>query len=117
MYPIRSNLLRDHTSATEIIEIDLPTNPLSHLILTVSGYQMTDEATLAEILAFLNTVNVSDQGKTIINVQSEDLYALNCYLYKRHPVLTNNITTDNATRSLGLIIPFGRRGLDPAERH
>ncbi|HJX61858.1 MAG TPA: hypothetical protein VJ578_04745 [Dehalococcoidia bacterium] len=115
MYPIRSNLLRDHTSATEIIEIDLPTNPLSHLILTVSGYQMTDEATLAEILAFLNTVNVSDQGKTIINVQSEDLYALNCYLYKRHPVLTNNITTDNATRSLGLIIPFGRRVFDPTE--
>ena len=112
---IRSNLLRRHTSATEIIEIDLPTHPLSHLIFTIVGEQATDEATLAEIIAFLNTITVSDVGKTILSCQSEDLYGVNCYLYGRPPILSNNITTDDAIRTLSLIVPFGRRCYDPDE--
>jgi hypothetical protein len=112
---LRTRLITDRTSATEVLPIDLPTNPISHLILTVEGYQMTDEATLAEILAFVNKVSVSRGGVTILNLESEDLYALNCRLYKKRPPLTNSITTDNATRLLGLIIPFGRKLMDPSE--
>lgn len=112
---IRSNLIHARPSATEVLSVDLPTNPISHLILAISGFQMTDEATLAEILAFLNTVTVSQLGTTILNLQSEDLHALNCYLYRSVPALTNSVTTDNATRTLGLVIPFGRRIFDPQE--
>jgi len=112
---IRSNLVHSHTSATETVTVDLPTNAISHLIFSISGFQMTDEATLAEILAFLNTLTVSELGKTVLAVQSEDLYGLNCYLYRQRPVLTNNITTDNAERCLSLIVPFGRRIFDPSE--
>jgi len=112
---IRSNLLKDHTSATETIEKDLPTNPLSHIIFNIAGEQDTDEATLAEIIAFLNTVEVTRKGVTIMSLQSEDLYSLNCYLYRRHPVLTNMITTTDAVRGLTLIVPFGRRIFDPDE--
>jgi hypothetical protein len=112
---IRSNILKDHTSATETIERDLPTNPLSHLIFTVCGEQATDEATLAEIIAFLNTLEVTQSGKTVIALQSEDLYGVNCYLYRHRPILTNAITTDDAIRNLTLIVPFGRRIFDPTE--
>ena len=47
---IRSNILEDYTVATEAKKIDLPTNPLSHLILTMDFYNATNEATLAEVL-------------------------------------------------------------------
>ncbi len=112
---IRSNLMRRRASATEVIDIDLPTNPLSHLILSLICEQMTDEVTLAELMAFLNTVTVSEEGKTIIHCQSEDLYGVNQYLYKNSPILTNCITTDDAFRVLSWIIPFGRKIFDPKE--
>ncbi len=112
---IRSSLLKDHTTATETWEKDLPTNPLSHLILNMDGYNVTDEATLAEILAFINTVEVTRSGITVVSLQSEDLYALNVWLYRHYPQLTGKLATDNEARNLGLIVPFGRRVFDPEE--
>jgi hypothetical protein len=112
---IRSRLISDRTSATEVLPTDLPTNPISHLIVTLCGYNVTDEATLAEILAFLNTLTVSKLGVTVANVQSEDLYALNCYLYGKRPILTSRIATDNQHRQLSFIVPFGRTICDPDE--
>ena len=112
---IRSNLVKDHTSATETIEKDLPTNPLSHLIFTVEGEQNADEATLAEIIAFINKIEVTKKGVTVISAQSEDLYGVNCYLFKHRPILTNAITTTDGVRNLSLIVPFGRKIFDPTE--
>lgn len=112
---IRSNLIRDRASATEVIERDLPTGPLSHLILAFSSQQVADEATLAELLAFINTVEVTRSGVTVMSMQSEDLYAMNCYLYGRRPMLSHCVTTATHARTLGLIIPFGRRTFNPDE--
>jgi len=112
---IRSSLLKDHTTATEVKKIDLPVNPLSHLIISMDGYNATDEATLAEILAFINKVTVTHLGTSILDLESEDLAALNAYLYHAHPILTNNVATDNAARVLSLIVPFGRHIFDPDE--
>jgi hypothetical protein len=112
---IRSSLLRDYTTATEVKKIDLPVNPLSHLIISMDAYNATDEATLAELLAFINKVTVTQMGKTVVDLQSEDLYALNCYLYHRRPVLYGKIATNDQARILSLIVPFGRRMFDPAE--
>jgi hypothetical protein len=114
---IRSNLIKDRASATEVFEKDLPTNPLSHLILAQSCCQAADEATLAEMLAFINSVEVTRCGVTVLSLESEDLWALNAYLYRRPPIATNNITTATATRTIGLVIPFGRNIFDPAECH
>lgn len=112
---IRSNILRRATSATAVISEDLPTSPLSHITIAIEGWNATNETTLAELLTFLNTIRVSDQGKVISYLQSEDLYALNCYLYRRRPILTQRIDADNTVRMLGLVIPFGRRIMDPNE--
>lgn len=112
---IRSNLIRDHASATEVFPVDLPTNPLSHLILAQSCCQAADEATLAEMLAFINSVQVTRLGVTILNLESEDLWALNAFLNRRPPIVTNSVTTATATRTIGLIVPFGRNVYDPDE--
>lgn len=112
---VRSNLLRDHTSATEKKKIILPERPLSHLIISLDGYNATDETTLAEFLAFMNTVKVSHSGVTINSMQSEDLYGVNSYLYHKRPVLTQKLATDNLNRCLSLIVPFGREIMNPEE--
>ena len=114
---IRSVVLEDHTTATETIEKDLPTGAISHCVLSMDGYNVTDEATLAEILAFIETVEVSRGGVTVHSLQSEDLYGVNAYLFKRKPVLTGKLATDNLQRNLGLIVPFGREIFNPDECH
>jgi hypothetical protein len=112
---IRSNLLKDHTAATEVITKDLPINPLSHILVNLSVYNATDEATLAEIVAFVNKVEVLKEGASIISLESEDLHALNVALYGAAPVLTQNVATDNATRELTLVVPMGRTIMNPNE--
>lgn len=112
---IRSSLLKNYTTATEVKKIDLPVNPLSHIIISMDGYNVTDEATLAEMLAFINSVQVTRSGQTIINLQSEDLYSENCYLFRRRPILEGKVATDNQRRVLSLIVPFGRKLYNPEE--
>jgi len=112
---IRSSILRSYTVATEIKKIDLPTNPLSHLIITMGFWNATDEATLAEVLVFINSISVTHLGATVLYAESEDLAALNCYLFKHAPVLTHSVATDNASRQLSLIVPFGRNMFNPLE--
>jgi hypothetical protein len=94
---------------------DLPTNPLSHIIISLDGFNVTDEATLAEILAFINKVTVSHSGRSIVSLESEQLYAVNSFLYGNRPVLTGKLATDNLCRVLGLVVPFGRKIFDPEE--
>ena len=112
---ILSNILKDYTLATEVKVIDLPVNPLSFILLTMSGFNVTDESTLAEILTFLNKVEIVYKGMTVQSYNSEDLFALNCVINQKSPLLTNMIATDNASRDLTLMVPFGRNIFDPAE--
>lgn len=111
----RTRIIERRTTATEVITKDLPINPLSHLIITLHGLNVTDEATLAEIIAFINNIQVTRNGVSIMDLQSEDLYAVNAYLYRKLPTLTGRLATDNYARSLTLIAPFGRRIFNPDE--
>lgn len=112
---IRSSLVKNRTAATEVLKVDLPTNPLSHLIITLDGYNATDEATFAEIIAFINEIEITHLGRTIVDVQSEDLVGMMAYLLHANPVLTARLATDNQARTIGLIVPFGRKVFNPAE--
>jgi len=112
---LRTRLVERKTTATEVIEEWLPTDPISHLIITLDGYNVTDEATLAEILAFINNLQITDHGAAVFDLQSEDLYGVQAYLQRRLPVLTGRLATDNYTRSLTLIAQFGRKLFDPDE--
>lgn len=112
---IRSSLLKDYTMATETKKIDLPTNPLSHLIISFDGAGITNEVTLAEFLAFITKISVSHLGTSIFALTSPDIVGLNAYLYRAMPVLTQNDAADNTMRCLSLVIPFGRGIFNPLE--
>jgi hypothetical protein len=112
---LRSRIVERHTTATEVLQENLPINPLSHLIITLDGYNVTDEATLAEIIAFINNIQVTKSGQTVLDLQSEDLYGVNAYLNRALPTLSGRLATDNEQRTLTLIVPFGRLVFDPSE--
>lgn len=111
----RQRIVERHAAATEVIQENLPIGPLSHLVITLDGYNVTDEATLAEILAFINNIQVTHHGVGIVDLQSEDLYGVHAYLLRKLPTLTGRLATDNEQRTLTLVVPFGRRLFNPAE--
>lgn len=104
-------------SASDVKTYDLPVNPLSAVIVTLRGLNVTDEATLVEVLARMTKIQISRMGETVYDISGADLYALNCIMFGTEPILTNIVATDNATRTITLIIPMGRRMYDPNECH
>lgn len=118
MKQLRTVLVDDESiSASDVKTYDLPINPLSAVVVTLKGLNVTDEATLAEVLARLTKITVSRGGQTVYDLSGADLYALNCVMFGKEPLLTNIVATDNATRTITLILPFGRKMYDPAECH
>jgi len=102
-------------AAGETVTYDLPTNPLSHLIFTIRGLNVTDEASLGQILSRLTSVNILYRGSNIISMNGADLNAMNAMLFGHAPMLENQVATDNAARTLSLIIPLGRKLYDGSE--
>lgn len=102
-------------AASSVSTYDLPVNPLSHILLTVRGLNVTDEATLAEFLARLTKIEVTRFGTNIFSMSGADLHAFNAVYLKHMPILTNQVATDNATRILSLVVPFGRTLFDVNE--
>ncbi len=113
---IRSVIAQDELPAGDgTLTWDLPVNPLSHLDFTIKCLNATNEATLAQILALVTNISVLHLGQSIVNMSAADLYAYNVLQLGRVPVLTNLVSTDNATRSVALQIPLGRRIMWPQE--
>jgi hypothetical protein len=112
---IRSNILDAHTMATEVLTEDLPVTPISHLVITMEGHCITDEATIAELLAFINSVAILHHGVQIINLESEDLAALNLYLFGTAGLSNNPHFGTTTYLSYSLIVPFGRTLFNPEE--
>lgn len=102
-------------AASSVTTFDLPVNPLSHLIFTLKGLNVTDEATLAEILARVSRFEVTRFGQSIYAMSGADLWALNAVMMRNMPILFNQIATDNAARAISLVIPFGRKLYNPNE--
>lgn len=113
---VRSVIVQDVTPAADgVYTYDLPVNPLSFVDLTIKCLNVTDEATLAQILALVTKAEVVYRGQAIVSLSAADLYAMNVVLMRGVPVITNEVATDNATRSVALRIPLGRRPFDVAE--
>lgn len=112
----RSVISQDQSiTAGAVTTYDLPVNPLSHLVFTFRCLNVTDEATRAEILARISRVEVLHRGAAIFSLSGADLFALNAVMFGKMPVLINQVATDNAHRAITLVIPFGRKQLDPNE--
>lgn len=113
---IRSVLVQDVAiTAGAVSTYDLPTNPLSHIVFTFKCLNVTDEGTLAEILSRISKVEVLYKGAAAMSLSGADLFALNCALFGKVPILTNRVATDNATRAITMYIPLGRSLYNPSE--
>lgn len=112
----RSVIAQDQAVAlSSITTFDLPVNPLSFLIVTMRFLNVTDEATLAQVLARITTVTVTRLGASIFSASGADLQKLNALMLGNLPILTNQVATDNAARYISMIVPFSRKPYDPAE--
>ena len=112
---LRSILVDAHTMATEVKSWDLPINPISHIILTIEGTALTTIPTLTEILAFINSIEVTHRGISVLNMESEDLAALNLYLYGSRGKMIADVFGTSTYVSYSIIIPFGRTLYNPDE--
>jgi len=96
-------------SADGSVPIDMQTRPKSALAIRFSCLNNAAKATFAQLLGALEAIKVELFGSSFINLSGNDLAALNQFLLGRALIQENVIDTDNATRSLVLLIPFGRR--------
>ncbi|MBA7538215.1 hypothetical protein ES705_30489 [subsurface metagenome] len=113
---IRSTILDAHTMATEVFTEDLPINPISHLVLTIEATNVgAAEATIAQILAYINLITVRHTGIQVINHHSEDTALLNLYLFGSGGIALAPVATTGQHQAYSLIIPFGRKLFDPEE--
>lgn len=114
----RTILIDDETpSADGDYTYDLPIDPISFITITLKCLNngTNTKATLAQILGALENIQVIYRGSAIYQINAADLYALNCVMFGRQTLQENVINTDNATRAVTLILPFGRKLYDPKE--
>ncbi|KKN15100.1 hypothetical protein LCGC14_0989490 [marine sediment metagenome] len=111
---IRSVLQQDVALApsTTLDPITLPTNPLSHILITLRA--LNDTASLADyrfLIAFLNFISnleVQFKGHVIIGGNLRDLAILNAVLTGFRPVQSNALHTNSDTRAVTFMISFSR---------
>lgn len=98
----------------ETISKDLPSDfVVTALAIQMKGANVTDEATLAELLAGLGTIEVSTRNGTPINWDADDLLYFNRALYGKFPYVTKTTGAgaDNDIRRISLMLPLNPKGV------
>ena len=112
---LRSVILDAWTIATGVKTIDLPINPLSYLKITIEGTSLTTVPSLTEILAFVNNIEVTHKGQSILNLNGEDVAALNLYLFGSRGIKVSDLYATSTYVSYSFFLPFGRTLFNPEE--
>lgn len=111
---IRSVLQQDVALApsTTLDPIILPTNPLSHILITLRALNNTvslaDYRFLISFLNFISNLEVQFKGHVIIGGNLRDLAILNAVLTGFRPVQSNALHTNDDTRAVTFMISFSR---------
>lgn len=109
------------TASTAITPVDLPVNPLSHLVLTINAEIAGTQAALntfrrvTPFLAAIDSLSIRHRGENIIDGNLQDLAVMAALLCKAAPHGREYSGADNTFRSMSFILPFGRSLYDPAE--
>lgn len=114
----RSIVTRSHAiTAGDIDQFDLPVNPLSHLELHIDFANDTADtrATLAQLLASIDRLEVLYKGSAILSLSGLDLFAWSLLQTGRTILQENHINLIAAVRTLCLTVPFGRGLYNPVE--
>ena len=102
------------TASADITPVDLPVNPLSHLLLTIEGTAAVQTTTanyslLADFLAGITDLSVRHRGENIIQGSLADLMMMAAVLHGRMPFGTKLQGDGGAIRTMTFVLPFGRK--------
>ncbi len=105
------------TAAAQVIERDLPINPISYLTLTLRGLNNGADAipVLTTILSKITNLEVLLDNKQLVQANLQDLAALTYALWGTAPDNSIRSRTDNNIFHVSIHIPFGRRPWHPKE--
>ena len=109
------------TASADITPIDLPTNPLSHLILTLAltknvAAQVTSLGNLMlAITSQITDLSIRHRGENIIQGSLNDLMVLNMLLHGAPPGVGEFAQADNEVQFVSTIISFARTPYDHDE--
>jgi len=104
-------------TANTVSNFDLPVNPLSHLLIHLRCLNLTanTKATIANLLATIDRLEVLYQNNPVIDLSGTDLHALTLAILGRTTLQENVTNLENAVRTFTLVVPFGRKLYNPAE--
>lgn len=103
------------TASADIAPVDLPVNPLSHLILTLAVTKNVSAAVtnagrlMATIMQMVTDLSVRHRGENIIQGQLQDLAVLNAIVAGCPPSVGENSYVDNAVQFVNVILSFSRQ--------
>ena len=103
-------------TADSIDTKDLPVNPISFLLLHLKFLNDTayTKATLGNVLACIDRLNVLFKGNSVISLSGIDLFAYGYLTWRRWMHQVNEIDLDDAVRSVTIPIPFSKKPYDPS---
>ncbi len=114
---IQQDVALTASAATDLI--DLPVNPLSHLLLTLRGRNDTGTLSnyrmLTQFLDFVTNVEILYRGQAVISGSLRDLAVMNAVLTGFTPGLGQVFNTDNDFRFATFMLSFSRIPYDPME--
>lgn len=107
------------SESTQLDLVDLPVNPVSHLLLTIEAINTTSTPAnysfIDDFYNFIERVEVLFKGNSVINASLRDAWAMSMCLLKVIPGQVKPRRTTSERRAATFILPFGRRLFDPNE--
>lgn len=109
------------TASADITPVDLPVNPISHLVLTLALTKNVAAQTtnlgrvMMPIIQQITDVSIRHRGENIIQGSLEDIAVLSHILTGHSPSTGETRQADNEVQWVNITIPFGRRLYDPNE--
>lgn len=91
---------------------DLPSDyTTTALGVTMTGANVTDEATLAELLAGLGEIRVITKNTMVQKWDADDLFYFNEHWFRHHPYFSKSVGAgaDNDIRAISLYVPLNPR--------
>jgi len=112
----RVSIFEQAIGADGIQSFDLPTNPLSVILLTLRPLNdtgtLSSYATVKTIAGAMNRVTVSHRGSAILSMSGPDLFALNYFRHGMLPMEANSDNVTNERRAVVVPIVLGRFAYD-----
>ena len=102
------------TASADIQPLDLPVNPVGHLLLTVEGTQTTRAtaglySAVADFVTGITDVSIRHRGENVLQGALADLMMLSALLTGYHPWGLKIDGDVGKVRSMTFLIPFGRK--------